>query len=1748
MKNIFPVLKQSLLNLSIFLCLSITFPSLLVAQNKNVEQQNLNSDNKQIGTEYNLADNFENREESNYPELDAYFDSEEYRSLPDSSVYIPEMISIRVSDDRITHLLNQDGSIINPFQKSKSLNKYRDGGNQIDRINNIVPDNIDFVEIDGKVYYRLFVTVQNLSKYFSERELDLNNYPGFLLLEIKEDINRIAEEFARNGADSVVVKNDNIIRIYKPQSALDANHPIESQYLIQENYPGYFTYARLEPSVYLPLKNNYPQNAQEVKYRRTTSSRHYWGANGEINAYFTVRPTSYPILPDNIDLELLSDAQREKIKWVELPACYPIPHHNQTKATYTLYFDETFYGHSVYCTNDETYPYVWICAPADGNYLGTIGAMRDDDFWSGDEHNYNRIHDKFDITSIPDGSDITAAAYETFLPNIAPFTTGDCDGLINWEEVRPEVKDMYSNMTAANNIHTDGQVDYYTNTWYNDVEDGTQFYIPPIDVWPWDRGNGYTNYDVVFNAAGLTDVESRLAGNWYVVGIADGDENNQSPIFWQAVATYNYYSNFRVSYIPCCQAPDYVVAYANGAPSNSVCPNGNVNLTVNDYAGGGCACGTWRYAWSNGSQWWNGSSFGSSSPVYNSGYSSISTTVSSNTTFTLRMECSACGSYVSDNVSVSVYSNSSAATSISGNSSICPGESTTLTLNGGSLGTGASWVWYSGSCGGTVVGTGNSISVSPSSNTTYYVRAEGNCNTTSCVSRTVTLQTNSSPATSATASPSNINSGGNSTLSLSGGSLGSGAQWVWYEGSCGGTQVGTGTSVSVNPTVTTTYYVRAEGNCNNTSCISVTVFVSGSVTMCAGDELQLSLNGGSLGTGASWHWYSGSCGGTAVGTGAVISQFPTSSITYYVRAEGNCNITGCASINVIVNSLSVAATSVSGTNSIICEGGSSTLTLNGGSLGTGASWQWYSGSCGGAFVGTGNSVTVSPSTTTTYYVRAEGICNFTACRSYTVTVVPDLSISINTSSTTVCYGGSVAFTQSTGGGTGTITNQWQTSTDGSTWTNWTTSTNPIYNNMTESMFFRCIRSATGTGCGDAISNIVFVEVVPDPVISTQPISPDPICVGGTTDPFTVIASGGTGNFSYQWQYHNGGSWGNVSNGTPAGASYTGATSNTLTVAGISNPGIYDYQCVIFQVGNGCDPIISNTVNVEVVPDPTVTIVGATSVCSGGSATLLASESGGTGSLSYQWQSSPDGSSWTNISGATNATYITPSLTSTTYYRVIISMTGSGCGSATSNTQAISIVPDPSVTTHPTGTTICSGGTHTMNVSGTGGAPFVTYQWQSSPDGSTWADIVGAESDSYTTPALTSTTYYRVYIDAGGSGCDGVLTNVAIVTVVDDPSISISSSQTICYGATASLTSSTSGGTGTCSFQWQSSLDGSSWSNISGATSANYTTPTITSTTYYRCIRTCTGTGCDAATSNTVTIDIEVVDPVISTCPVTRNIEGCDTGDVSSPGFSSSETASSYAVFSSAPNNGVASDNCGIASVTYQDSYSGTCPIQINRTWTITDEAGNSASCVQIININDNTSPNVAGSIPVTTVEGCDASDAPAAVTSVSALEALGLSISDACSSDANLSISHVDIVSGSCPVIIRREYTIEDECGNTSSYIQTINVDDTTIPSITGTIPVSTVYGCDVSDAPAVAGSVSALEALGLNISDACTTDGNLIVSNSDSFSGSCPIVLNRTYSVEDECNNFNTYIQTINIQVPDFTPPTDDGSTVNCP
>ncbi|MBK9480180.1 MAG: lamin tail domain-containing protein [Bacteroidetes bacterium] len=63
------------------------------------------------------------------------------------------------------------------------------------------------------------------------------------------------------------------------------------------------------------------------------------------------------------------------------------------------------------------------------------------------------------------------------------------------------------------------------------------------------------------------------------------------------------------------------------------------------------------------------------------------------------------------------------------------------------------------------------------------------------------------------------------TLSINGGSLNGSTAWNWYTDSCGGNIVGTGTSITITQSVTTTYYVRGEGGCStNGNCANITVY------------------------------------------------------------------------------------------------------------------------------------------------------------------------------------------------------------------------------------------------------------------------------------------------------------------------------------------------------------------------------------------------------------------------------------------------------------------------------------------------------------------------------------------------------------------------------------------------------------------------------------------------------------------------------------------------------------------------------------------------------------------------------------------------------------------------------------------------------------------------------------------------------------------------------------------------------------
>lgn len=103
-------------------------------------------------------------------------------------------------------------------------------------------------------------------------------------------------------------------------------------------------------------------------------------------------------------------------------------------------------------------------------------------------------------------------------------------------------------------------------------------------------------------------------------------------------------------------------------------------------------------------------------------------------------------------VTVTVYTLSTIPDSAySSDSVICSGSPATITLSyaGGTLGIGATAMWYDDAGFNNNIGSGNDLTLSaPSVATTYYVRFEGQCDTTGAVSVTVNTGTTPTPAIS----------------------------------------------------------------------------------------------------------------------------------------------------------------------------------------------------------------------------------------------------------------------------------------------------------------------------------------------------------------------------------------------------------------------------------------------------------------------------------------------------------------------------------------------------------------------------------------------------------------------------------------------------------------------------------------------------------------------------------------------------------------------------------------------------------------------------------------------------------------------------------------------------------------------------------------------------------------------------------------------------------------------------------------
>ena len=343
-----------------------------------------------------------------------------------------------------------------------------------------------------------------------------------------------------------------------------------------------------------------------------------------------------------------------------------------------------------------------------------------------------------------------------------------------------------------------------------------------------------------------------------------------------------------------------------------------------------------------------------------------------------------------------------------------------------------------------------------------------------------------------------------------------------------------------------------------------------------------------------------------------------------------------------------------------------------------------------------------------------------------------------------------------------------------------------------------------------ISADQVVTVVSDPIITAEPVG-FVECIG-QTNPLTVTVTGGTGTFTYQWQVGN----------TSTGPWTTVGTNSNTYVPPSSAAQTFFYRVNISSSGAGCNSLTSVVVTVIVTGPPSVSIsVNNPVICLGGSSVITSVVTNGSGSYSYLWQRSPAGlNTWSTApSPNTLANYTVPSGSIGSFdYRVMVQDILWDCGDPVSTPVNVVVQGQPVVSVYTDDAYICVGGTALVVSTPSGGSGTYTFQWQSSATGGNpWTNVSpGGTSQNLSVPGNTvGTTYYRVFVTDTANNCTDPTSNTVTVTVIPQPTVSVSTlTPVICIDGTFLITSTVNNGSGFYAYQWQSSSNAAGpWTNI-----------------------------------------------------------------------------------------------------------------------------------------------------------------------------------------------------------------------------------------------------------------------------------------------------------------------------------------------
>lgn len=793
----------------------------------------------------------------------------------------------------------------------------------------------------------------------------------------------------------------------------------------------------------------------------------------------------------------------------------------------------------------------------------------------------------------------------------------------------------------------------------------------------------------------------------------------------------------------------------------AICTGTSASLAINNPDGG--------YTY----QWYNVATGGSSIAT---GSTYTSNPLTSSTPFYVQASVSGCSSpsaRTQVDVTVSSIPNAPA---VNGTTTICAGNTVSLTASGSA----GSYEWYNTASGGSAFNnTASYTSLALSASTSYYVATTvAGC---SSARTPVNITVNPIPAAPAAAGAS-ICSGSTATLQATS----PGGSYDWYDAATAGTSLQNGTSSFTTPvlTSTTSYYVQTTvSGCTSSTRTQVTVTVNpipavpviNTATICAGNTATLAVTAPS--GSYSYQWYDAATAGNLVTTGSsYTTPVLSGSTNYYVQATAG----GCSSnrttASVTVNPIPPAP-SASGIT--ICAGNTASLTASG----SAGSYEWYDAATAGTKLSSATSYTTPVlNSSATYYVQALVLgCTSTTRTPVSVTVNP-IPAAPTAAGASICSGSTATLQSTAPGGN----YEWYAAASGGTAlaAGVSSFTTPVLTSTTSYYV-----QTTLSGCTSSSRTQVIVTVNPIPAVPA--VNTATICAGNTA---ALSVNAPAGGYTYQW--YDAATAGNL---VTTGSSYT-----TPVLSGNT---IYYVQ----SVSGGCNSS-RTTAAVNVTALPLAPTVAQAYICAGTTATLTATDPGGT----YQWFDAAAGG---NLLG-TGINFTTPILNSTSQYYVQTTL--SGCtGSRSAVTVTVNSLP---VAPTVAGTTICAG----TNTSLTATAPGGTYQWFDAATGGNLLYTGGT----YITPQLAAATTY--YVQTTVAGCTGSRSAVTINTTAS-PAAPTAANTAICAGSVATLAATAPGG----NYEW---YDAATGGNLLASGQAFISTALTANTIYYvqTTVNGCTG--------------------------------------------------------------------------------------------------------------------------------------------------------------------------------------------------------------------------------------------------------------------------------------------------------------------